>query len=69
MKNIKLKSQDIDIQRMIIHVVQGKGGKERYTVLSKIALEQLRKHYKLYKPEIWLFPGQNTKEYITEVTS
>jgi integrase/recombinase XerD len=65
---IKLKSQDIDSQRMLIHVVQGKGKKDRYTVLSEIALEQLRKYYKLYKPEIWLFPGQNAKEYITERT-
>ena len=65
---IKLQSQDIDSQRMLIHIVQGKGKKDRYTVLSEIALEQLRKYYKLYKPEKWLFPGQNSKEYITERT-
>lgn len=44
---IKLQSQDIDSQRMLIHVVQGKGKKDRYTVLSEIALKQLRKYYKL----------------------
>ncbi|MBU3146754.1 site-specific integrase [Clostridium sp. CF012] len=65
---IKLKAQDIDSQRMLIHVVQGKGKKDRYTILSEIALEQLRRYYKLYKPETWLFPGQNSKEYITERT-
>ena len=65
---VKLKSQDIDSQRMLIHVVQGKGRKDRYTLLSEIALEQLRRYYKLYKPETWLFPGQNNKEYITERT-
>jgi len=65
---VKLKSQDIDSQRTLIHVVQGKGRKDRYTLLSEIALEQLRRYYKLYKPEIWLFPGQNDKEYITERT-
>ena len=65
---IKLQPKDIDSQRMLIHVVQGKGNKDRYTVLSEIALEQLRKYYKLYKPEIWLFPGQDSKEYITERT-
>ena len=53
---IKLKPQDIDSQRMLIHVIQAKGKKDRYTVLSEIALEQLRKYYKLYKPETWLFP-------------
>lgn len=62
---VKLTTQDIDSQRMLIHVVQGKGRKDRYTVLSEIALEQLRKYYKLYKPEKWLFPGQNPKEYLT----
>lgn len=62
---VKLTAQDIDSQRMLIHVVQGKGRKDRYTVLSEIALEQLRKYYKLYKPEKWLFPGQNPKEYLT----
>ncbi len=65
---IKLKSQDIDSQRMLIHVVQGKGKKDRYTILSEIALEQLRRYYKLYKPETCLFPGQNSKENITERT-
>jgi site-specific recombinase XerD len=65
---VKLTSQDIDSQRMLIHVVQGKGRKDRYTVLSEIALEQLRKYYKLYKPEKWLFPGQNEKEYLTTRT-
>lgn len=62
---VKLTAQDIDSHRMLIHIVQGKGRKDRYTVLSEIALEQLRKYYKLYKPEKWLFPGQNPKEYIT----
>lgn len=65
---VKLKPQDIDSERMLIHVVQGKGKKDRYTVLSEIALEQLRKYYKLYKPDKWLFPGQDEEEYITERT-
>lgn len=65
---VKLKPQDIDSERMLIHVVQGKGKKDRYTVLSEITLEQLRKYYKLYKPDKWLFPGQNEEEYITERT-
>jgi integrase/recombinase XerD len=65
---VRLKAQDIDSERMLIHVVQGKGQKDRYTVLSEIALEQLRKYYKLYKPDNWLFPGQDEEEYITERT-
>lgn len=65
---IKLKPEDIDSKRMLIHVVQGKGEKDRHTVLSEIALEQLKKYYRLYKPETWLFSGQDSKEYITERT-
>jgi integrase/recombinase XerD len=65
---VRLKIQDIDSSRMLIHVVQGKGRKDRYTLLSEIALTQLRKYYSLYKPEIWLFPGQDKKEFLTERT-
>lgn len=65
---VRLRLEDIDSKRMLIHVVQGKGRKDRYTLLSEIALKQLRKYYSLYKPETWLFPGQNQKEFLTERT-
>jgi site-specific recombinase XerD len=65
---VRLRIEDIDSKRMLIHVVQGKGRKDRYTLLSDIALTQLRKYYSLYKPETWLFPGQNKKEFLTERT-
>lgn len=65
---VRLRPSDIDSQRMLIHVVQGKGRKDRYTLLSEVALNQLRKYYSLYKPEKWLFPGQNKSEFLTERT-
>ena len=65
---VKLKADDIDSERMLIHIVQGKGRKDRFTVLSQITLNQLRKYFMLYKPEIWLFPGQDNKSHITERT-
>ena len=65
---VRLRPEDIDSKRMLIHVVQGKGRKDRYTLLSEITLNELRKYYKLYKPEKWLFPGQNKAEYLTERT-
>jgi Site-specific recombinase XerD len=65
---VRLKFEDIDSKRMLIHVVQGKGKKDRYTLLSLIALQQLRRYYSLYKPEKWLFPGQNKKEFLSERT-
>ncbi len=55
---IQLKVSDIDSQRMMIRVHQGKGCKDRYTVLSKRLLEELRSYWKLFRPSHWLFPGQ-----------
>lgn len=40
---VRLKPEDIDSNRMLIHVVQGKGKKDRYTILSQVALKQLRR--------------------------
>lgn len=50
-----LKMADIDSGRMQIRVVQAKGNKDRYTLLSVSALEQLRFYYRLYRPAVWLF--------------
>lgn len=63
---VRLRAKDIDSQRMLIHVVQGKGRKDRYTLLSQVALTQLRKYYRMYEPEGWLFPGQDTDKFLTE---
>jgi len=65
---VRLKLEDIDSQRMLIHVKQGKGAKDRYTLLSKIALIQLRNYVKEYHPETWLFPGAENKGHLTERT-
>jgi site-specific recombinase XerD len=63
---VRLKSEDIDSSRMLVKVNKGKGAKDRYTLLSQIALDQLRKYYKLYKPESWLFPSTKKGNHITE---
>ena len=52
-----LRPEDIDSQRMLICVRQGKGNKDRYTLLSKRALEALREYWRHERPEGWLFPG------------
>lgn len=57
----QLKITDIDSQRMMIRVNQGKGNKDRYTVLSKVLLEELRAYWKLFRPVDWLFPGCHGK--------
>ncbi len=52
---------DIDSDRMRIFVKQGKGKKDRYTLLSKIALEELRTYWRATRPDYWLFPGRHKK--------
>ena len=60
---IKLKIQDIDSDRMQIRIHQGKGKKDRVTLLSKNALVLLREYYKAYTPKKWLFEGQHGGQY------
>lgn len=52
---LNLKIGDIDSGRMMIRVNQGKGKKDRNTILSPKALDLLRKYYKRYKPKLHLF--------------
>jgi len=54
----KLKVSDIDSKAMRIFVNQGKGGKDRYSILSQLNLEVLREYWKQYKPTDWLFEGR-----------
>lgn len=63
---VNLKVCDIDSNRMLIHVKQGKGKKDRYTVLSQIALEELRNYARKYRPDDWLFEGGDGKGHLTE---
>jgi integrase/recombinase XerD len=50
---------DIDSQRMLIRVEQGKGRKDRYTLLSPRLLEELRRYCRIYRPTQWLFPARD----------
>lgn len=53
-----LKSVHIESTRMMVRVEQGKGRKDRYTILSPWALEELRTYYRQERPEQWLFPSR-----------
>ena len=57
---IHLRVGDVDSSRMTIRVEQGKGGKDRYTVLSRRLLDALRDYWKIARPSPWLFPSQET---------
>ena len=60
-ESLHLKVCNIDSQRMQIRVEQGKGKKDRYVVLSKKVLPELRDYYRVCRPHDWLFPGKDGK--------
>jgi site-specific recombinase XerD len=62
---ISLKIEDIDSQRMVIRVEQGKGRKDHYVMLSPHLLALLRAWWKTARPRGWLFPGQNRVNPLT----
>ena len=62
---IHLKVTDIDSQRMMLRVDQGKGRKDRYVMLSPRLLEALRAYWKTVRPTLWLFPGDLIGQPIT----
>lgn len=55
---VGLKVGDIDSGRMVIRVEHGKGGKDRYVMLSAQLLRILRIYWRLARPKSWLFPGR-----------
>src|SRR4029450_12294601 len=55
---VNLKITDIDPARLTLRVRQGKGGKDRYAILSENLLVEMRKYWKRYGPAIWLFPNR-----------
>lgn len=60
-----LKVTDIDSQRMMLRVEQGKGMKDRYVMLSPRLLDVLRTYWKSARPTRWLFPGEVPGQPIT----
>jgi len=62
---IKLQVRDIDSARMVLHVRQGKGAKDRLVPLSQRLLEELRAYWRLYRPATWLFPGRQPGQPIS----
>jgi len=64
----RLKLADIDSRRMVIHVVNGKGGKDRDLPLSPTLLETLRAHWRWLKPQIYLFPSRSYRDLEQPIT-
>jgi integrase/recombinase XerD len=64
----RLKIADIDSARGVIRVEHGKGGKDRYVMLSPRLLNILRAYWRLARPKTWLFPGRDGKRPIDPQT-
>jgi len=60
-----LKITDIDSKRMMVYIRQGKGGKDRYSILSQTTLECLRHYWREHRPKEWLCEGQKPGTHIT----
>ena len=61
----RLKITDIDSKRMMVRITQGKGGKDRYSILSQTTLEYLRQYWREYHPTEWLFNGAKEKDHLS----
>jgi site-specific recombinase XerD len=62
---VQLRLTDIDSQRMVIRIRQGKGQKDRYVMLAPTLLKVLRQYWQQDRPTNWLFPGQAGKQPIS----
>jgi site-specific recombinase XerD len=66
---VRLKPEDIDSKRMLIHIQKAKGQKDRYVQLASTTLELLRTYWREVRPKLWLFPGQRDGGYLSERTA
>jgi len=63
---LRLQCTDIDSARMVIHVREGKGPKERLVPLSAGLLQELRAYWRRFRPPTWLFPGVPADRHMTD---
>jgi integrase/recombinase XerD len=66
---VSLKLRHIISARMLILVEDGKGVKDRYTILSEKLLENLRSYWRSYRPTKWLFPSVDPEKHISRSTA
>lgn len=62
---VKLHLRDIDVERKMIHIRGAKGKKDRYSVLSDVALDAIKGYLNFYEISGYLFPGQNKYKCLT----
>jgi site-specific recombinase XerD len=57
LEGVRLQVQELDGERQLLHISQGKGGKERYVPLPEACLKMLRHHWLTHRNPVWLFPS------------
>ena len=62
-ETVNLKVTDIDSRRMVVHIENAKGKKDRYVTLPSSILDDLRNYYRIYRPKTYLFEGQYGGQY------
>ena len=65
---VSLKISDIDSKRMVLRVEQGKGQKDRYTILSPRLLEVLREYWKTCRSQHYLFPSWRQNQHMSSAS-
>ena len=60
---VNLKITNIDSGRMLVHIENAKGKKDRYVTLPSSILDDLRRYYRVYRPKTYLFEGQYGGQY------
>jgi site-specific recombinase XerD len=65
---VKLRPENVDTKRKLIHIRCAKGRKDRYTLLSDVVLETIRRYLQEYGQSKWLFPSQDKEKHITTRT-
>lgn len=66
---LDLKPEDINVSRKLIRVRQGKGKKDRYTLLSKPLIARLSQYRRNYRPQEWLFERRNGEPFTESIVS
>lgn len=69
MELVALKVQDIDGKRSVLKVINGKGNKDRYVILTPSVLDMLRRYWQVYRPSSWLFYSSHSKDSPVSSTS
>ncbi len=64
-ETVRLKVASVDSKRMLLHIAEPKGGKDRYAMLSPRLLQILRAYWKRARPTSWLFPGQEPGSHVS----